>query len=213
MGEACSAYGGEGRSSHGFGGGNLKEIDYLEDPGVERILRRIFRKWDVGGGGGHGLDGASSWSSWVAMAMNSYVITLHYFKHILGSMERKSRMHLQEVTLAPCPLHIINPPQNKILNLGDVSELTVDNTALFSGMTLVQCQLWLLARTESTESNKYVSVHVLSGHTEQHRRWQLFLVLHTDCEKMLLTSATLHTNFGWRQHKMAMLRTQNTCSS
>jgi hypothetical protein len=30
--------------------GNLREIDYLEDSGVDGriILRRIFRKWDVG---------------------------------------------------------------------------------------------------------------------------------------------------------------------
>ena len=34
----------------GFGGGNLREIDHLEDPSVEGrvILRWIFGKWDVG---------------------------------------------------------------------------------------------------------------------------------------------------------------------
>ena len=34
----------------GFGVGNLRERDHLEDPGVDgrMILRWIFRKWDVG---------------------------------------------------------------------------------------------------------------------------------------------------------------------
>ena len=35
----------------GFWWGNLRERDYLEDPGLDGriILRWIFRKWDVGG--------------------------------------------------------------------------------------------------------------------------------------------------------------------
>jgi hypothetical protein len=34
----------------GFWWGNLRERDHLEDPGVDRrkILRWMFRKWDVG---------------------------------------------------------------------------------------------------------------------------------------------------------------------
>jgi len=49
MGGACSAYGTEERHIQEFGGGNLKERDHLEDPGVDGsiILRWIFRRWDV----------------------------------------------------------------------------------------------------------------------------------------------------------------------
>ena len=58
MGEGCNAYGGRGEAYTGFGWGNLKERDHLGDPGVdEKILRWIFRKWDVGGG----LWTGSSW--------------------------------------------------------------------------------------------------------------------------------------------------------
>jgi hypothetical protein len=41
---------GERRGIYSVLVGNLREIDHLEDPGVDgRItLRRIFRKWDVG---------------------------------------------------------------------------------------------------------------------------------------------------------------------
>jgi len=45
---------GERRGIKGFGGGNLRERDHLEDPGVDGriIFRWIFKKWDVG----YGLD-------------------------------------------------------------------------------------------------------------------------------------------------------------
>ena len=38
------------RRVQGFGGGNLRERDYLGDPGLDGtiILRWTFRKWDVG---------------------------------------------------------------------------------------------------------------------------------------------------------------------
>jgi hypothetical protein len=43
----------------GFWLGNLREKDHLGDPGVDGriILRRIFRKWNVGG---YGLDRVGS---------------------------------------------------------------------------------------------------------------------------------------------------------
>jgi len=49
MGWACSAYVGDERPIQGFGGGNLRERDHLEERGVDgRIISRwIFRKWDV----------------------------------------------------------------------------------------------------------------------------------------------------------------------
>jgi len=47
LGGACSTYGEEERYVLGFGGGNLRERDHLEDPLVDgrKILRWIFRKW------------------------------------------------------------------------------------------------------------------------------------------------------------------------
>jgi len=49
MGGTCSAYGGE-RAYTGYWWGNLRKRDHLGDPGVDGriMLRRIFRKWDVG---------------------------------------------------------------------------------------------------------------------------------------------------------------------
>jgi hypothetical protein len=40
----------EERHIQGFDGGNLRERDHLEDPGIggRIILRWVFRKWDVG---------------------------------------------------------------------------------------------------------------------------------------------------------------------
>jgi hypothetical protein len=51
MGEARSTY--QEELHTGFWWGNLRERDYLENPGVNGriILNRIFRKWD----GGYGL--------------------------------------------------------------------------------------------------------------------------------------------------------------
>jgi len=54
MSMACSTYEGEESCLQGFGSGNLRERDHLEDPGIDGsiILRWIRRKWD----GGHRLD-------------------------------------------------------------------------------------------------------------------------------------------------------------
>jgi hypothetical protein len=50
MSGACSAYGGGERRVQSFGGKNLRKRNHWGDPGVDGriILRRIFRKWDVG---------------------------------------------------------------------------------------------------------------------------------------------------------------------
>jgi len=47
MDPACSTYGGDEKCIRGFGGGNLREREHLEDPDDDGriILRRIFRKW------------------------------------------------------------------------------------------------------------------------------------------------------------------------
>jgi hypothetical protein len=49
IGEACS-WMGRRETCIGIMWGNLREKDHWEDPGVDGriILRRIFRKWDVG---------------------------------------------------------------------------------------------------------------------------------------------------------------------
>jgi len=52
MGVTCSAYGGR-EAYTGFLGGEPASVrDHLGDPGVDGriILKRIFRKWDVGYG-------------------------------------------------------------------------------------------------------------------------------------------------------------------
>jgi hypothetical protein len=48
MGDACSTY--EGNVYTAFWWGNLREMDNMEDSGIDGkiILRWIFRKWDVG---------------------------------------------------------------------------------------------------------------------------------------------------------------------
>jgi hypothetical protein len=50
MGGARSTYRGEERCTHDFGGGNLRERDHLEDPGIDGMIILIWncRKWDVG---------------------------------------------------------------------------------------------------------------------------------------------------------------------
>jgi hypothetical protein len=50
MGGACSTFVGEERRIQGFGGGNMRERDHLEEPGIDDmiILRCIFRTSDVG---------------------------------------------------------------------------------------------------------------------------------------------------------------------
>jgi len=50
MGGARRKYGGKGKAYTGYWWGNLRERDYLEDPGIDGriILRWIFRKWDGG---------------------------------------------------------------------------------------------------------------------------------------------------------------------
>jgi hypothetical protein len=49
MGRACSTYGGIGEAYTRFWRENLREIDHLENPGVDGmiILRWLFRKWVV----------------------------------------------------------------------------------------------------------------------------------------------------------------------
>ena len=53
MGGACSIYGGREEVHTGFWRGNRREREHLEDLIVDgmRILKWMFRKWDVGGCG------------------------------------------------------------------------------------------------------------------------------------------------------------------
>jgi hypothetical protein len=50
MGGECGTYGGRREVYTGFWWGKLSERDYLKEPSVDGriILRKIFRKWDVG---------------------------------------------------------------------------------------------------------------------------------------------------------------------
>jgi hypothetical protein len=50
MGGACSTYRGMGEVYTGFGWGNLRERDHLDEQGIDGriILRCIFKKWAVG---------------------------------------------------------------------------------------------------------------------------------------------------------------------
>jgi hypothetical protein len=52
MGGACSAYGRGERRVQGFWWGNLRKRDHWGDPGIDgrKILRQLFRTWDVGYG-------------------------------------------------------------------------------------------------------------------------------------------------------------------
>jgi len=51
MGGACSTYGGREDTYTGFWWGNLRDKDYLGDPGVDgrMIFGRLFRNCDGGG--------------------------------------------------------------------------------------------------------------------------------------------------------------------
>ena len=51
MGGACGTYGVRERCVQGFGGGDLRERDHLEDIGLDGslLLKWIFKKWDEEG--------------------------------------------------------------------------------------------------------------------------------------------------------------------
>jgi hypothetical protein len=59
---------GGGEVHTGFWWGNLREVDHLKTPGVDGtiILKRIFKKWD-GGGGMDCIDMAQDRDRWWAL--------------------------------------------------------------------------------------------------------------------------------------------------
>jgi hypothetical protein len=59
----------------GFWWGNLREINHFVDPGVDEriILRRIFRKWDVG--------------IWTGLGWRQVAGTCEYGNETLGSIK------------------------------------------------------------------------------------------------------------------------------
>ena len=69
MARACSTYEGEERCIQGFDGGNLRERDYWEDPGVDGsiILRWIFMK--LNGGDMYWIDMTQDRDTWRAVVI------------------------------------------------------------------------------------------------------------------------------------------------